>query len=141
MSLNPKQHRLLVRVVDAITEATDTACQPPSPPELATKLHAPPQAIEAILTIGLNVGALVQVAPGRFLPPERLETIAGRLAQLDSPISPPALRETLAVNRPWGEALARALVERGLLRRVPGGYQILRPKPEAPPRRSAPAKP
>lgn len=151
MSLSTRQHRLLVRFVDALEKAQEPPIfvAPPSAEVLANDLRVPRQAAEAILNIGIQVGAVRAIAPGQYVTEAQVEGAYRTLIALaESPaserglLSPKLIRETFGASRSWSESLCRYFVEHEYLVRSVGGYRVpppsFRPKPAEPPQRSVP---
>lgn len=81
IALSDKQRAFLDRVVTSLDQA---GANPPGATELASTLHAPPQAIEEILRLGVEAGEVIRVAEGIFFSPNQLDSLKKKVREMGS---------------------------------------------------------
>ncbi len=102
MKLNPRQQALYNRVLALYREA---GAQVPSLRSASRVIGAPPDAIQAMLEIGVQLGEVVNLGEGLYYPIETLRQIAEQLKALPEPIRVGDVRDLTQSSRRYAYAI------------------------------------
>ncbi len=110
MPLTARQDKFLARVVAAIEEHE---IEVPDPVELAHQLGVPPQAVTAILNLGVDRGDLRAVDSKLFYTTKQLSAIEARLRSSfgEQPFDRADFRKSLNLSRKFADPLFAYLEE------------------------------
>ncbi len=100
IALSAKQRAFLDRVVGTLDAA---GANPPSSQDLANLVHAPVQAVDEILRLGVEAGAVVRVAEGIYYSPSQLEVLQAQARKLGAkgPFTAAEFRDAVGTSRKY----------------------------------------
>jgi hypothetical protein len=110
--LKSRQEAFYQRVRAVYREAGMT---PPSVREASRIIGAPPDAIRAMLQVGIERGEIADAGEGVYFAVETLHTLAEQLRSLPSPIKVAQVRDLTGSSRRYAAAALRWLRARGLV--------------------------
>ncbi len=102
MELTPRQQALYQRVLKLYREA---GVQVPSVRFASRLIGAPPDAIRAMLELGIQLGEVAYLGEGLYYPIETLQQIAEQLRQLAEPIRVADVRNLTQSSRRYAYAI------------------------------------
>ncbi|MFQ3611401.1 MAG: hypothetical protein SNJ72_07895 [Fimbriimonadales bacterium] len=102
MELTPRQQSLYNRVLAFYREA---GIQVPSVRFASRFIGAPPDAIKAMLELGIQRGEVVYLGEGLYYPLETLQQVAEQLRQLPEPIRVADVRNLTQSSRRYAHAI------------------------------------
>ncbi len=102
--LKPKQETFYQRVRSVYQQAGYAV---PTPREASQQVGAPPDAVRAMLRIGVERGEFVEVAEELFYPTETLQQLAETLRQCPEPLKVATVRDLTGTSRRIAHALLR----------------------------------
>ncbi|GIV06462.1 MAG: hypothetical protein KatS3mg016_2037 [Fimbriimonadales bacterium] len=111
-ALKPRQEAFYRRVVALYREAGMT------PPSLRTAAHligAPPDAIRAMLHIGIERGEIADAGEGIYFAREALHRLAEQIKALPAPVKVAQVRDLTGSSRRYAAAALRWLRQHGLV--------------------------
>ncbi|MCX7994092.1 MAG: hypothetical protein N2651_10555 [Fimbriimonadales bacterium] len=111
-ALKPRQEAFYQRVVALYREAGMT---PPSVKLAAHLIGAPPDAIRAMLRLGIERGEIVDVGEGICFAAETLQRLADQLKTLSAPVKVAQVRDLTGSSRRYAAAALRWLKAHGAL--------------------------
>lgn len=115
ISLNEKQAALLQRVVSAMIESGASA---PSSEDLAQSVGAPVQAIDEMIRLGIETGALIKVDDGIFYPPAVLDQMKETVRAFGRPFTVAQFRDATKSSRKYALPLLQYFDETRFTKRV-----------------------
>lgn len=110
--LKPRQEAFYRRVVDLYREAGMT---PPSVRWASYMIGAPPDAIRAMLQVGVERGEIADAGEGIYFATETLQHLAQQLQALPAPVKVAQVRDITGSSRRYAAAALRWLRARGLV--------------------------
>ncbi len=111
--LKPRQEAFYRRVVDLYREAGMT---PPSVRWASHLIGAPPDAVRAMLQVGVARGEIAEAGEGIFFATEVLQRLAEQLNTLPAPVKVAQVRDLSGSSRRYAAAALRWLRQQGLVR-------------------------
>jgi selenocysteine-specific elongation factor len=98
IALTERQRSFLDRVVEALGQG---GASPPSPADLAQIVHAPPQAVEEILRLGVEAGEVYRVADGIFFTPGQIAELKEKVRAMgkSGPFTAAQFRDAVGTTR------------------------------------------
>ena len=112
MPLKPRQEAFYQRVRAVYREAGMT---PPSVREASRIVSAPPDAIRAMLQVGIERGEIADAGEGVYFAVETLHALAEQLRSFPPPIKVAQVRDLTGSSRRYAAAALRWLREEGKL--------------------------
>lgn len=109
-SLKPRQEAFYQRVRAVYQEA---GMMPPSVREASRVVGAPPDAIRAMLRVGIERGEIADAGEGIYFAVETLQALAEQLRALPPPIKVAQVRDLTGSSRRYAAAALRWLREHG----------------------------
>ncbi|MFN7017223.1 MAG: hypothetical protein ACK4P5_08700 [Fimbriimonadales bacterium] len=108
--LKPRQEAFYRRVVELYRAAGMT---PPSVRVASHLIGAPPDAIRAMLQIGVERGEITDAGEGIYFATETLQRLAEQLQALSPPVKVAQVRDLTSSSRRYAAAALRALRTQG----------------------------
>lgn len=115
LQLNGKQKELLERVLEVMRSRGAIA---PSTMELASELRVPPQAIEEIRRLGIELGVLVKLDEGLVYSKETLERLKDTVRKLAPKFTVAQFRDATNSSRKYALPILQYMDEQRVTRRV-----------------------
>jgi len=113
--LNEKQQALLERVLEVMHSRGVIA---PSPSEIAHELRVPPQAVEEICRLGVELGVLVKLDEGLVYSKETLENLKETVRKLGPKFTVAQFRDVTHSSRKYALPILQYMDEQRVTRRV-----------------------
>lgn len=110
-ALKPRQEAFYRRVVALYREAGMT---PPSLRSASRIIGAPPDAIRAMLQIGIERGEIADAGEGIYFATETLHRLAEQIKSLPAPVKVAQVRDLTGSSRRYAAAALRWLKQHGL---------------------------
>lgn len=108
--LKPRQEAFYQRVLNLYREAGMT---PPSVRAASHFIGAPPDAIRAMLQVGIERGEIADAGEGIYFATETLHCLAEQLHNLPSPVKVAQVRDITGSSRRYAAAALRWLRQQG----------------------------